>query len=151
MRRLTEQAHDMISGCVLRGESVVDATAGNGHDTLFLSRLVGSDGSVLAIDIQVEAIRSTSRILEGPSAGPVTVVQADHADLDALVTDWKGPQTCLAADTSCQGSHRFERIHLDTHLCCALALQHAANEAFHELGFRVQKLHRNLGAQLPLT
>lgn len=34
----------------------LDATAGNGFDTLFLAELVGPDGTVLAIDLQPNAI-----------------------------------------------------------------------------------------------
>ena len=34
----------------------LDATAGNGFDTLFLADLVGSDGTVLAMDLQPNAI-----------------------------------------------------------------------------------------------
>lgn len=33
-------------------DCAVDATCGNGHDTLFLSRLVGPGGTVHAIDLQ---------------------------------------------------------------------------------------------------
>ncbi len=38
---------------VQAGDTVVDATAGNGHDTLFLAKLVGPSGAVYAIDVQV--------------------------------------------------------------------------------------------------
>ena len=41
-------AHDWISRLVLPGDTVVDATAGNGHDTAFLARLVGPEGKVHA-------------------------------------------------------------------------------------------------------
>lgn len=44
---------------VLRpGDVAVDATAGNGHDTLFLAQAVGPSGTVYAIDVQV---RGTGR------------------------------------------------------------------------------------------
>ena len=41
------------------GDVVVDATAGNGHDTLFLAKRVLPGGQVFAFDIQAEAIRQT--------------------------------------------------------------------------------------------
>ena len=52
---LLELAHASIDRAVTPGSLVVDATAGNGNDTLFLARLVGQAGLVLAFDIQPEA------------------------------------------------------------------------------------------------
>ena len=45
------------------GETVVDATAGNGNDTQFLAELVGENGHVLAFDIQQAALDSTAERL----------------------------------------------------------------------------------------
>ena len=58
-----KMARYYISTCVARGDLAVDATAGNGHDTLFLARLVGSRGRVLAFDKQKKAIENTRRRL----------------------------------------------------------------------------------------
>lgn len=41
------------------GDTAVDFTMGNGHDTEFLSKTVGSSGHVYAFDIQEKAINST--------------------------------------------------------------------------------------------
>jgi len=49
---------------ICRGDLCIDATAGRGRDTLFLSRLVGDEGQVHAFDVQSEAIESTRRLLE---------------------------------------------------------------------------------------
>lgn len=48
-----------LSETVQNGELCIDATAGRGHDTLFLSTLTGETGNVLAFDIQQEALDST--------------------------------------------------------------------------------------------
>lgn len=47
------------------GDVVVDATAGNGHDTLFLSQIVLShpEGKVYSFDIQIEALDKTKNLL----------------------------------------------------------------------------------------
>ncbi len=45
------------------GDLCIDATAGNGNDTLFLCSLVGKDGRVLAFDIQKEAVEHTKKRL----------------------------------------------------------------------------------------
>jgi len=42
----------------------IDATAGNGHDTLFLAQLAGTRGRVASFDIQPQAIDATRKKLE---------------------------------------------------------------------------------------
>lgn len=48
------------------GDIVVDATCGNGHDTLFLSQILLSDpeSTIFAFDIQPEAILNTENLLK---------------------------------------------------------------------------------------
>lgn len=43
---------------------VFDATAGNGHDTLWLAELVGEKGSVYAVDVQEAALQTTRQRLQ---------------------------------------------------------------------------------------
>ncbi|RJX26488.1 MAG: methyltransferase domain-containing protein [Dethiobacter sp.] len=58
-------AREFVSAYVSHGDLVIDATAGNGHDTLFLARLVGEKGKVLSFDLQQEALEKTRRRLKG--------------------------------------------------------------------------------------
>lgn len=68
--RAVELAHRLVGERLRAGEAAVDATAGNGHDTLFLARAVGPDGVVLAFDIQPAAIDATAaRIGDARRAG----------------------------------------------------------------------------------
>ena len=46
------------------GDTAVDFTMGNGHDTEFLSKTVGKSGHVYAFDVQEQAVRSTAANLE---------------------------------------------------------------------------------------
>ncbi|MEQ1824073.1 MAG: class I SAM-dependent methyltransferase [Fimbriimonadaceae bacterium] len=57
--RALHLAQHIIKSRVLPGDLVVDATIGNGHDTLFLANLVGSEGKVIGFDIQASAIQTT--------------------------------------------------------------------------------------------
>ena len=78
--RLTEKVHHILTDHLKEGDRAIDATAGNGYDTLFLAEQVGPCGKVIAIDIQDCAIRSTRERLE--SAGlvdRVRLVTDDHA------------------------------------------------------------------------
>lgn len=51
--RLTSVAQDIWTAYVQEGDAVVDATAGNGRDTLWLAKAVGPQGSVYAFDKEV--------------------------------------------------------------------------------------------------
>lgn len=81
-------AHDWIRNVVLPGDTVVDATAGNGHDTVFLARLAGPAGQVHAFDVQEEAIRATRERLEeaGLLTPAVHLHLASHDRLSELVS-----------------------------------------------------------------
>lgn len=60
-----ELAHQLMGNIVKPSDCVVDATLGNGHDALFLARLVGESGLVIGFDVQPEAIESsTQRMIE---------------------------------------------------------------------------------------
>ncbi len=57
-------AHSFVSKLIQPGDRCVDATVGNGHDTVFLAHLVGTTGHVLGIDVQRSAIDSARRRLQ---------------------------------------------------------------------------------------
>ena len=56
---LLNMAHNAIKEHVKLNDIVIDATLGNGHDTLFLTQQVGPLGLVFGFDIQQSAIEST--------------------------------------------------------------------------------------------
>lgn len=62
--QITEWVHHFIREQVKPGEICMDATMGNGNDTVFLSRMVGPKGRVLAFDIQEQALRRTEERLK---------------------------------------------------------------------------------------
>lgn len=80
MIRAVDQCHAMLRERVRPGDVVVDATAGNGNDTLFLARLVGAEGRVYAFDIQKQALEATRRLLHanGIEPGRVRLRAAGH-------------------------------------------------------------------------
>ncbi len=86
-RRLTEVAHQVVSEVVRPGEVVIDATAGNGHDTLFLAQLVGPQGTVFALDVQPQAIARTGDRLKDAGYTNVELVQHDHAQLQSTIRE----------------------------------------------------------------
>ena len=79
-------ARDVLLRAVHAGDTVVDATMGNGHDTLFLAEHVGPEGHVYAFDIQQSALESTRKLLgENGMADRVTLFCRSHADLAEVV------------------------------------------------------------------
>ena len=44
MKKPLHFAHELVQAVVKKGDHVVDATCGNGHDTAFLADLVGAEG-----------------------------------------------------------------------------------------------------------
>lgn len=79
-------AREYITGCLGAGELAVDATAGNGHDTLFLAHLVGETGKVLSFDIQKEALSKTRALLETEHlAHRVQLIHCSHEFLTDYV------------------------------------------------------------------
>ena len=58
---LTEKAHDFIAGALHTGAGAIDTTVGNGHDTAFLARQVGTSGRVFAFDIQPRALEKARK------------------------------------------------------------------------------------------
>ena len=60
--RLTDLAHEIwaTGGFVRAGDTVCDATCGNGHDTAFLAQQIGPTGRLVAIDIQAAAMEATA-------------------------------------------------------------------------------------------
>ncbi|MGR6836391.1 tRNA (mnm(5)s(2)U34)-methyltransferase [Syntrophomonas erecta] len=72
----------MIEPIVQNGDMVVDATCGNGNDTLFLAGLVGGQGRVFAFDIQELAITNTrQRLLRHGVLSRVKLIQCNHTDI----------------------------------------------------------------------
>ncbi|KAL8159901.1 hypothetical protein V2J09_001438 [Rumex salicifolius] len=72
-KKATEVAHSVWKNVVQKGDTVVDATCGNGHDTLAMLKLVKDDdsgcGCVYGFDIQEDAINNTLSLLDR-SLGP---------------------------------------------------------------------------------
>lgn len=84
--QITQWCRSFIEKQVKPGDFCIDATMGNGHDTLFLSQLAGPNGKVLAFDIQEAALTATRERLQNCSdapLAPVTLLLDSHAHMDA--------------------------------------------------------------------
>lgn len=76
-------SHELVSKVVQQGDMVVDATMGNGNDTVFLAGLVGDTGKVYSFDIQECALESTRKKLEENGIGNwVELIMDGHQNID---------------------------------------------------------------------
>ena len=75
-------ARDLVATSLKPSGFAIDATCGNGHDTLFLAETVGPHGSVLAIDVQAVAITNTrNKLAEAGLLHRVELTQTGHENL----------------------------------------------------------------------
>jgi predicted methyltransferase len=82
--KLTVLAHERWAKLLHPGAVAIDATVGNGHDTLALLNLVGHSGWVHGFDTQAVALESTRRLV-GDHAN-VSLHHASHAEMLAHIT-----------------------------------------------------------------
>lgn len=93
MRSAVTLAHEILRSSVAPGDAVIDATAGNGHDTLFLAQLAAPGGTVFAFDIQPGALANTRRRLEDAGLPPETwqLIPYGHEQMaDHIPQRWAG-------------------------------------------------------------
>lgn len=85
-------AHTLLRQAVQKGDIVVDGTVGNGHDTLFLAKLVGKDGKVYGFDIQEQAIHTTfERLKTEGEEKQVVLFQRGHEHIsESIPTEHHG-------------------------------------------------------------
>lgn len=87
-----EISKKVIAERVREGDICIDATMGRGNDTLFLCRLAGKSGRVIAFDIQEDAIESTKALLadNGESA---ELHLMSHTEMDKFAEE--GSVACI--------------------------------------------------------
>jgi len=86
LARATSISHDFISRLVNPGDMVIDATVGNGHDTLFLANLVGDTGKVYGFDIQEKAIEKATLLLSKHNlTDRVSLILDGHENMEKYV------------------------------------------------------------------
>lgn len=79
-------SHTLLKEVIQEGDSVVDATMGNGNDTAFLAQLVGPTGFVYAFDVQEQALVNTEKKLIESSLKRQTILfHQGHETIETTV------------------------------------------------------------------
>jgi hypothetical protein len=83
---LLKQAHNLLKARLHNGDIVIDATAGNGHDSLFLAQQIAPSGLVYGFDIQTAAINAThNRLLAANLRNFALLIQHSHAQMSEYI------------------------------------------------------------------
>lgn len=80
-------AHELLKDVIEENDIVIDATCGNGNDTLFLAKLVGDKGQVYTFDVQAQAIENTKQLLRKNNIENVSYIHDSHAKISTYVPE----------------------------------------------------------------
>jgi hypothetical protein len=79
---LVNLIHNRLDTLLHNGETVIDATVGNGNDTCFLAEKIAPNGRVYGFDIQAQALEKTRSALDHRFlAAYAVLINASHADM----------------------------------------------------------------------
>jgi len=85
---LVELAQKRAKAHLQNGGVAIDATVGNGLDTLMLAEAVGVEGEVFGFDIQQKALIVTRECLsEAGTLERVELIEGSHADMERLISE----------------------------------------------------------------
>ena len=88
INKITEVNKIFLEKIVQKGDVVVDATMGNGYDTVYLGNLVGEEGKLYAFDVQEEALKSTKKKVERDNmTSRVELILDGHQNMDKYVKE----------------------------------------------------------------
>ena len=77
-----ELTHRFLRSTLAPGGLYLDATCGNGHDTLFLCSVAGENGRVIGLDIQPQAAANTNALLAANGMAAIGRAECcDHREL----------------------------------------------------------------------
>lgn len=82
--KATSLAHKIVEKVVVDGDVVVDATLGNGNDSLFLSSLT-INGMVYSFEVQKSAVDRFNKIIDEEGIKNIKVINDGHQNMDLYI------------------------------------------------------------------
>lgn len=118
MYTLLERAHAIVQCHLSEGDVAVDATVGNGHDTLFLAGAVGETGRVVGFDVQAQALSSARERLEDADCMErVRLYECGHEQMQRVLGEADRPPAAVMFNLGyLPGSDKEETTQVDTTL-----------------------------------
>lgn len=106
--QITWWCQEMMRFQVPEGGIYVDATMGNGNDTLFFCRLAGKAGRVYAFDIQENALKNTRELLKSQNIlERAELILDGHEHMDRYVGENTADAVCFNFGYLPGGDHRI--------------------------------------------
>ena len=84
---ICDLSHEIIKPYITKDDIMIDATMGNGFDTLFLSKI---SKYVYAFDIQDQALLETKKRLDDAHISNVKLIKDSHEHMFNYVSEFKG-------------------------------------------------------------
>ena len=88
-KTILNYVHNLIDSYIKKNDIVIDATVGNGKDTLYLCDTV-TNGKVFGFDIQEEAIMRTDKLLLENHKNNYELFQESHEKMDEVLENYRG-------------------------------------------------------------
>ena len=88
-KTILNYVHNLIDSYIKENDIVIDATIGNGNDTLYLSKTVES-GKVFGFDIQDKAIKNTKELLDNNNCHNYKLFLSSHNKMSSILSDYLG-------------------------------------------------------------
>jgi predicted methyltransferase len=88
LERILPFSKTLLRETLSEGDIAIDATVGNGNDTVFLAELIGDHGHVYGFDIQQAAIENTEKLLTAKAVNHrVSLFQESHDRFPTLLPE----------------------------------------------------------------
>lgn len=88
-KTILNYVHNLIDSYIKENDIVIDATIGNGNDTLYLSKVV-ENGKVFGFDIQEDAIKNTKDLLDKNNCHNYELFLSSHNKMSSVLSDYLG-------------------------------------------------------------
>lgn len=88
-KSILNYVHNLIDSYIKKNDIVIDATIGNGNDTLYLSKVVES-GKVFGFDIQKEALVNTKKLLDDNNRFNYELFLESHGNMTKFLSNYLG-------------------------------------------------------------
>lgn len=80
-------SNKLLADFIKKGDTVVDGTLGNGHDALFLAKLIGPEGRVIGFDIQNQAVENSLERMKKEGINNFLFLNESHEKIDTYVKE----------------------------------------------------------------
>lgn len=88
-KSILNYVHNLIDSYIKKNDIVIDATVGNGNDTLYLCNIV-KNGKVFGFDIQSNAIKNTKTLLDKNNCNNYELFLQSHSNMSNVLDSYLG-------------------------------------------------------------